>query len=505
MWSSGHSPFKANGADTFIAVSPSQNILYTCDPETSTQILRNTSFAKPAHLLGILNILGPTITGTDGPETRLYRKITAPFFNNETMRHVFKTSRAAAESVLKLLQRRAAPVDTELRPILARMALHIINASAFEKQEGCLSELGFEEQPPEGHELSYPEAMLTVMNSFATIFLTPSLILNYSPLEVHKKARLAYSELYQYLEELRDEKRKTLLSDNVSAQKSLLDLIVQAGETPDGTTEPTLPSKAVIGNMFIFMFAGHEASGNGIHFALLLLACRPNIQKELQTDIDRILGSLSPEEWTYEDHFASLLESMVGAVVNESLRIYTVLPCILKHTVNESVTISVSGRAHTVPPRTMILVNTSATHRNPRFWGEPKHNPDEGRPYAVSSFNPSQWLNSKRNDSKSFLSPEPGSFLPFSDGSRGCLGTRFALVELCVILARIFKEFSVELAVDNDDPTDSIDVRRSKWESARQHAEYELSAGLAMEMSLRMTGTVPLNIVRRGEERFANL
>lgn len=56
----------------------------------------------------------------------------------------------------------------------------------------------------------------------------------------------------------------------------------------------------------------------------------------LQMDTDRILSDCPNDQWSYETHFSSLMESLVGAVINETLRLYTVLPFILKATVEDS-------------------------------------------------------------------------------------------------------------------------------------------------------------------------
>lgn len=54
----------------------------------------------------MLNIFGPTLTGTDGDEARQYRKITAPFFNEQTLRQVWINSVNNIETTLKLLNLR---------------------------------------------------------------------------------------------------------------------------------------------------------------------------------------------------------------------------------------------------------------------------------------------------------------------------------------------------------------------------------------------------------------
>ena len=49
---------------------------------------RENMVDKPQELIKQLNFFGPTITGTDGEEARLYRKITTPFFNEKTLQNV---------------------------------------------------------------------------------------------------------------------------------------------------------------------------------------------------------------------------------------------------------------------------------------------------------------------------------------------------------------------------------------------------------------------------------
>ena len=283
------------------------------------------------------------------------------------------------------------------------------------------------------------------------------------------------------------------------------DLIVRAGGTFDENSQAVLPPSAVLGNIFLFMFAGHEASANTINFLILLLACHPRIQLSLQMDIDRILGDCPNDQWSYETYFPSLMESLVGAVINETLRLYTVLPFILKATVEDPQPVVVNGRVHLVPPNTLILMNTSATHRNPKHWPKPQGCLPETKPYPVAAFNPRNWLERKGKDTGNLLLSKTGSFIPFSAGSRGCLGNRFSLVELCAIVMRIFWKLSVELAVEGLMPASSREEKKARWEKTRTRSEFEMSSGVNFKMSLRMEGNVPVNFVKRGEEEFAEL
>lgn len=284
-----------------------------------------------------------------------------------------------------------------------------------------------------------------------------------------------------------------------------------------------LSPPAVLGNIFIFMFAGHEANANTMLFVILLLACHPTTQKKLQADIDRILtkgrmNADTPDAYSYESLYDQLSNSMVGAVINGALRLFSVLPflpkCVPPGSSPQPLKLS-NDRTHMIPANTLILINTSAIHRHPQYWPRPGPDPDRGSAIddPVLDFNPGFWLEgqsdhgekSGRDPTTGFLHPAPGTFVPFSDGARDCIGKKFAIVELVAMVIRIFREHSVELAVADGAPLDDFASRAAAWATARASAERELGEGIEFKMSLRLAGKVPVCFVKRGEEQFADV
>ena len=247
--------------------------------------------------------------------------------------------------------------------------------------------------------------------------------------------------------------------------------------------------------------AGYETSANTLAYAILLLACHPDLQKAMQLDIDAILGDKPSNQWSFESDFPKLLDGYVGAVMNETLRLFSVLPFHPKCTREAPVPLTLNGHDYVVPADTLILMNTSATHRNPKFWPSAVPKCADGPPYPVSSFDPGQWLrnNSDEKGTARPFSPRPGSWIPFSEGARACLGKRFAQAEFCAVMATVFKYYSVELVVEGRES--GKEVKKSEWAKARRAAEKELSDGVGFLMSLKMNGTVPVQLKKRGEER----
>ncbi|KAL8917288.1 MAG: hypothetical protein Q9172_005914 [Xanthocarpia lactea] len=489
-WNYGYQPFRTAKGDTFVAVSPSRNVIHTCDPDVAAQIFRRSEFRKPLELIGLLNVFGPGLTGSEGAEGRLYRRVTAPFFTEKTLQEVWRVSIESVEVLLRDLSTDDALPSSrkkgrDLRSMVAGMTLYNVFAVCFGKTDDRGEKGGYrvEETVPPGHKIGFRQSILSTLDHIGTMAFMPKIILNLSPFASHRTANLLSSELHTYLSGLENSTR-TRNQESTAERENLLDLLHQA----------KLPPPAVKGNIFSFLFAGHEANANTLTITLFLLALDPSIQLQLQDTIDTHLAECAASRTNYSTHYPLFKESIVIAVINETLRLFTILPFLPKTTPKAPTSMEINGEKHVLPPDTLVLINTSAIHRHPAHWpaatsAEPRHGCP---PYPAASFNPGHWLGPRskgEGDNDKFLHPRPGSFVPFSDGARGCLGRQFAMVELCAQLVGIFSEWSVELVVEDEE--------ESGWEGARARAERTLSEKVVFDMTLRPGEMVPIRLVRR--------
>lgn len=120
------------------------------------------------------------------------------------------------------------------------------------------------------------------------------------------------------------------------------------------------------------------------------------------------------------------------------------------------------------------------------------------RPFPVSDFDAERWTQGRDTGKDGLMSPTSGTFIPFSEGSRACLGFRFALVELCASVAAVFKSSSVRLLTKSDETSSDSESLPDSWEAARDQAELALSEGVEFEMSLRVVRNVPVRFEARG-------
>lgn len=349
-------------------------------------------------------------------------------------------------------------------------------------------------------------------------------------------------------------KKKKDIEDGSVDEKGNMDLmgqLVKGQLTGIGAKgSETLTDSEVLGNMFVFILAGHETAANSIHFSLLYLALNPDSQRALQKDLDGIFQGRSPSDWDYDRDLPQLFGGMAGAVMNEELRLVPPVIGIPKCTWGlPDQPLTVDGKSCTVPGGVSVTLCAIVAHRNSKYWpsGKPKlpggktAHPLSNIDNDLEEFRPERWLvseagqvqndartnghnkesmptesvgggdlgiNESSDTSEKLYKPIKGAYLPFSEGYRSCIGRRFAQVEILAALAVIFQKYSVELSV-NDYATDDelakmdVDERVEVWQKAAEDARELILNGMGTVITLQMRkGHVKLRMVPRGEEHF---
>jgi cytochrome P450 len=301
-----------------------------------------------------------------------------------------------------------------------------------------------------------------------------------------------------------------------------------------------LTKQEVIGNSWILLFAGHETSGNTTHYSFLFLAIALDSQARLQANIDSIVGSRPPSDWTYETDMGSLYRSMVGATMNETLRLMPPIIDIPKITRTPQ-SLTFDGKTIAIPTNVFIHLSAVGVHRNPRYW---PHRPSKisSEAHDLDDFVPERWFTSSStknpaqdsrpttppssktgpqnpdgletvsfecspSSGEGLFTPPKGAFIPFSEGARSCPGRRFAQVEITAVLTLIFKTYSLELDVgewasDAEVERMGVEERREVYEKAKKKAKKFIGESKTV-VTLQMRSGVPVRFVRRGSERFA--
>ena len=522
---------------------------FVADAEAVTQITtRRNDFPKPLEMYGALDIYGKNLVSTEGSDWRMHRKLTAPSFGEKNNELVFKESLHHARSLLGLWTGPDGQGNETVQdPAVATMsfALFVISSAGFdvrvkwpheeksrassvESDESKSMLVGLEKAA--GHKMTYREAISELLHNIMWTQIIPPKYLPFSPVKVHRTVGAAVTEWGQYMDELYEMKKQQVASgDTNNAGMDLFDALIRGSGITEG--KENIQKSDLLGNAFVLMLAGHETTANTLHFSLIFLAMHRESQKRLQQDIDKVFQGNPMEQWTYEEHFPKLFGGMAAAVMNETLRLLQPVVNIPKSTApGRPQNLSMGSKTYTMPGGTHIFLS-SAIHRNPKYWPAPTNASSMSTTGArdVDTFRPERWLSTSRledsfvdighddedfrgpsgeDTSASLFKPVKGSYIPFSDGFRSCIGRRFAQVEILAVLAVIFSQYSVELAVEewaSDDEVAAMDGqgREEVYAKAVERAEWVLKTKVATIITLQLRGTsIPIRLVRRGEERF---
>uniref|UniRef100_A0A182SMX1 Cytochrome P450 n=1 Tax=Anopheles maculatus TaxID=74869 RepID=A0A182SMX1_9DIPT len=167
-----------------------------------------------------------------------------------------------------------------------------------------------------------------------------------------------------------------------------------------------------------FMFEGHDTTTSGIAFTFYQLAKHPEIQERLYQEIQDVLGAdfrTVPLTYSTLQNFPYL-----DMVVKESLRLLPPVSFIGRRLVED---IEINGV--TVPAGTDFTIPIYVIHRNPAIYPDPER------------FDPERFSESNTQRRG------PYDYIPFSIGSRNCIGQRYALLEMKVAIVRMVSFYRI--------------------------------------------------------------
>ncbi|XP_012055181.1 PREDICTED: cytochrome P450 4g15 [Atta cephalotes] len=204
-------------------------------------------------------------------------------------------------------------------------------------------------------------------------------------------------------------------------RQAFLDLLIEAGQ--NGTV---LTDEEVKEQVDTIMFEGHDTTAAASSFFLSMMGCHPDIQEKVIQELDEIFGD-SDRPATFQD---TLEMKYLERCLMETLRMYPPVP-IIARTIKTDLKL-VSGD-YTIPAGSTVIVTTFKMHRQPNIYPNPE------------VFDPDNFLPEKTANRHYY------AFVPFSAGPRSCVGRKYAMLKLKIILSTIMRNYHVKSDIKESD------------------------------------------------------
>lgn len=147
------------------------------------------------------------------------------------------------------------------------------------------------------------------------------------------------------------------------------------------------------------------------------MAMFPEKQEKLSNELQEVFDSTEQE--VTDDHLSKL--NYLQMVIKEALRICPAVPLVAK---GLSEPMEIGG--YTINPGCTIVVPIMQIHRNKKLWGE------DADQFIPERFEPER-----------FSKVHPYAYIPFSQGNRKCMGRKYGMKAMTVILSHFFRNYKV--------------------------------------------------------------
>ncbi|XP_040204201.1 cytochrome P450 2K4-like isoform X2 [Rana temporaria] len=275
-----------------------------------------------------------------------------------------------------------------------------------------------------GHRFEYDDPklqrLLTIINDSIKIMGSPMVLLyNAFPSLLrllpgsHRKVVPYVNELHAFIRETFTNQKNQL---DVNDLRNVVEvfLVRQKEEKPN----PELYfSDANLTSLITDLFAaGMDTTSSTLRWGLLLMMKYPEIQKNVQTEIEKVIGSGEPQvmhrkQMPYTD-----------AVIHEIQRFGNIVPTNIPHATTQDVTF----KGFFIPKDTQVIPLLYSVLRDKEHFEKPEE------------FYPQHFLDSEGN----FVKNE--AFIPFSAGKRSCAGEILAKMELFLFFTTLLQNFTFQ-------------------------------------------------------------
>ncbi|KAG9023892.1 hypothetical protein FRB95_012370 [Tulasnella sp. JGI-2019a] len=433
--------------------------LFSMDPRAVAHVLNHPyDYPKPRLLRDVLTqILGQGMLAAEGDEHRRQRKIISPSFGTAQLRELmpifYAKSNELRDRLLNKVTEGSGRAEEDVLRWLSRMALDVIGFAGFDYDLDSLA-------AGETNELA--QASQKLQKSMTTVGLLGLLqsriqILRLIPNERQRLMKKSREVMDRVGMDLVQRRKAALLHESAGELKSssvvgrdLLSILVKANMATDLKDSERMTDDEMMGQINTMLAAGQETTSTSAMWLLydISLPQYLPIQEKLRAE----LMSVKSKSPTMEELNAL---PYLDAVVRENLRINAPVAGTHRTAARDDVIPlstpivdrnGVKRHEVRVSKGDVMFISMLAMNRDKSVWGE-----------DALEFKPERWLDPDAHPRVNELPGVYSGLMTFLGGPRHCIGYRFSILQLKVMIFTLIRSISFTLP----DPAPVI-TRRSE-------------------------------------------
>ncbi|XP_037937435.1 probable cytochrome P450 313a4 [Teleopsis dalmanni] len=401
-------------------------VILTADPDIALNVFRSQELLNKAKILyyPVRHVFKGGLIASPATEWVHNRKMINPSFTNKVLVSFFPIFNKAKDD---LIERYSVLVDNKEHKILKSLQTLSLGITV-ETTMGKVMYRG--EQVSKGLAPLYSFVMNILSAKILMSFLKLGFIL-----ELYPKFRKKREQIYQFVNELIQAKLKRGINtsnNNSNTETSDLNNIASNSAIPSIRKEPKIfidqaiklyqnqqfTWNDIISESITIVSASFETSANAVYSTLVMLAMHPEEQQRLFEEILDVF----PEKDFYVDFDQLNQLPYLELVINETLRLAPSVPLIGRHVMKDT-----QIGEHVFPKDSQILISIFHLHRRTDIWG-----------LNADKFDP------ERFSIENFEEKQKNAYIPFSKGLRNCIGWRYALYTIKVLLCGLIRNYKFE-------------------------------------------------------------